>query len=89
MTKATLRWRLTVLAVAMGLGAGCRDRPAVENPSATKAEAPPPGALEKPVSDPVADATPNTGGANTSVPDATSMDQPLAAGKTENTKKSF
>lgn len=86
MTRTTLRWQLTLIALAMALGAGCRDRPAAENPSASKAEAPPPGAAEKPVSDPVATATPNTG---TAAPDPTKSEQPLAAGESENSKKSF
>lgn len=85
MTRTTLRWQLTLIALAMVLGAGCRDRPAVENPSATKAEAPPPGAAEQSVSDPVATATPNAG---TAAPDAVKSEQPLAAGQSEN-KKSF
>ncbi|MBM4264113.1 MAG: hypothetical protein FJ143_15855 [Deltaproteobacteria bacterium] len=89
MTKAMLRWQLTAVAVALALGAGCRDRPAVENPSATKAEAPPPGTLERPASEPVAKAAPNAGAAVTNEPDAAKNQQPLAAGAGDNTKKSF
>lgn len=89
MTKTMMRWQLTLIAVVMALGAGCRNRPAVENPAATKAEAPPPGALEKSVNDPVATATPNAGGASPAAPDAKSSEQPLAAGQGDSAKKSF
>lgn len=89
MTRTMLRWQLTAIAVALVLGSGCRDRPVAEPPGAAKADAPPPGALEKSASDSVATAAPNSGGTGTAAPDATSGEQPLAAGKGDNAKKSF
>lgn len=86
MTRTTFRWQLTLIALAMVLSAGCRDRPAVETPSAPRADAPAPGAQEKSVNDPVVAATPNSGAA---APDGAKSEQPLAAGQGENTKKSF
>lgn len=87
MMRTMLRWQLAAMAVALVLGAGCRDRPALETPSATKADAAPPGALEKSASDPAAAATPNAGA--TGAAEAKSSEQPLAAGKGENAQKSF